>query len=118
MSTMQQSPLKYSPWGAVQTCDQIADGIYWVSTASHGGAYVDRALWLTMPEHIRETTFSDGGFFEEDCDFLLVFHYFEQRLRAFGDSFALRLLDSGKIIPALQQWHAERLPIVPESFVS
>lgn len=64
--------LTSSPWGAVQHITQIAEGIVSVSTASHGGIKVSDERLALMPENMRSTTYSGGGWFEEDCDWCLV----------------------------------------------
>ena len=33
----------HSPWGAVQTGEKLADGVFFVSTAGHGGIKPDRS---------------------------------------------------------------------------
>ena len=62
--------LSSSPWGAVKTQKQIAPGIVSVTTSSHGGIKVIPELWEKMK--VKETAFSRGGWFEEDCDWALV----------------------------------------------
>jgi len=62
---------RHSPWGEVQHVESIADGVYLVSTASHGG------VWLAPPLRERLAKVCAGlwtpftGTFEwleEDCD--------------------------------------------------
>jgi hypothetical protein len=67
MTTTIQVP-KSSPWGAVQSCEVLADGIFCVSTASHGGIKLDRDRNAKMPAYMRR----DGGWYEEDCEWALV----------------------------------------------
>lgn len=31
---------EYSPWGEIQWCETLAPGIFFISTASHGGILV------------------------------------------------------------------------------
>lgn len=59
-----------SPWGVVQDQKILADGIVWVSTPSHGGVWVSPDRLDKMP--IKQTAYSQGGWFEEDCDWALV----------------------------------------------
>lgn len=71
-----------SPWGKLQSCDKVADGIYWVTTASHGGVLVDSSLAAKLSSYARSTgkVCCSGGFlaFEEDCDWAIPF--FELKL--------------------------------------
>ena len=63
----------YSPWGHPQQTQQIADGIWSVSTAGHGGVYVAPELLAQMPDYLRAGTgYSSNGWFEEDCDWALA----------------------------------------------
>lgn len=59
---------KTSPWGKVQSCENIAEGIVFVSTAGHGGVKLDRGRNAKMPDYMR----NEGGWYEEDCEQLKV----------------------------------------------
>lgn len=62
-----------SPWGAVQTAMRVAAGIWFVSTASHGGYLLSTERRLAMPEHLKTVhTFAGHDWFEHDCDWCLV----------------------------------------------
>ncbi len=61
----------YSPWGSIQSGHKLCNGVYNVSTASHGG--------IMVSEDIAENSFSEAALncafryngyycFEEDCD--------------------------------------------------
>lgn len=60
-----------SPWGEVQNCTIIANGIYDVSTEGHGGIMVASGLapYILTGAALR-VGFQEGGYycFEEDCD--------------------------------------------------
>jgi len=61
---------KSSPWGIVQDEEVIADGIIYVSTASHGGIWVDRALLPRITDEMKDYAEYWSGssqWFEEDC---------------------------------------------------
>ena len=57
-----------SPWGGVQDGVRHAEGLYSVSTASHGGIKVDAILNETIPAVFR----ADEGWYEEDADLSLI----------------------------------------------
>ena len=59
---------KSSPWGRIQNAYTVADGIFLVSTAGHGGAKLDRKRNAQVPKPWR----SKGGWYEEDCDWAIV----------------------------------------------
>ena len=65
-----------SPWGAVQQANQIAPGIWSVTTASHGGLLLSEARSAAMPDALR----LPGDAYEEDCDWSLVYLAFESEL--------------------------------------
>ncbi len=61
---------KLSPWGAVQYCEEMNKGIYFVETAEHGGIMIklEYAKEILSPE-ARRCGFRENGYlnFEEDC---------------------------------------------------
>jgi len=64
----------HSPWGAVQTCKEIINGVFQVTTAGHGGIMVrQNATDFLSPEAIN-CGFREDGFhcYEEDCDAQVV----------------------------------------------
>lgn len=74
--------LTNSPWGAVQHITQLAEGIVMIDTASHGGIKVSDDLLAKMPEALRRTPYSGGGWFEEDCDWAFVAVCFPDAFKA------------------------------------
>ena len=66
-----------TPWGKAQTEADTAEGIKWVTTASHGGYYLSKErmaeLRQKLPTAPAGIAASDGGgWFEEDCDWCAV----------------------------------------------
>ena len=61
---------KLSPWGDVQHCEEMNEGIYFVETAGHGGIMIkaEYAKEILSPE-ARRCGFRENGYlnFEEDC---------------------------------------------------
>lgn len=82
--TNQQAP-KHSPWGRVQHATKIADGIYSVSTAGHGGIWLSRERAAIIPDYISAATFGGSGptWFEEDSDWALTVLVFEKEWQAY-----------------------------------
>lgn len=70
---MPESP-KNSPWGKVQSCEEMLPGIYKVSTAGHGGIMVRSDMASTLSPAARKCGFREGGYlnFEEDCQAAVV----------------------------------------------
>lgn len=80
----------YSPWGAIQHREQIAPGIWSVSTAGHGGIFIATELRPLAPAWlIADTNYSSGGWFEEDQDWALACAAFPSMFPARGCFFAL-----------------------------
>ncbi len=79
--------MKGSPWGAVQDETHVAEGIEFVSTASHGGMKLSPDRNQEVPEYMRIR----GGWYEEDLEVVLVITVFpkyfseEQRTAAERD---------------------------------
>jgi hypothetical protein len=82
MSTTQTSPTKggHSPWGPIQTCTFVADGITVVSTASHGGYYLAPEQNEKVPAPLRQA----NGWYEEDCEWAAVAFTFPDLFPAGG----------------------------------
>ena len=76
-----------TPWGPPQTVEVIAHGIFSVSTASHGGFYLDPDRNAEVPDYFKASTFNrlgDSGWYEEDCDWCIP-------ALVFPDEFAAKL---------------------------
>ena len=68
-----------SPWGPIEKVTEIATGIKFVSTLSHGGFHVSAERMTKMPDNLKDKrrfarhAERDGeGWFEEDCEVYLV----------------------------------------------
>ena len=62
-----------TPWGPSQSTERIADGVFWYSTASHGGFFLSQERRRAMPEPYRSAKpFAGAGWYEEDCDWAVV----------------------------------------------
>jgi hypothetical protein len=63
-----------SPWGTIQHIEPLADGVVFVSTASHGGAWLSEEAQARMPAAIKPM--HGRRWYEEDCEtcaVLLIF---------------------------------------------
>jgi hypothetical protein len=71
-------PIK-TPWGRAITREQVAPGVWVVTTASHGGYYLEPAARERIPLIFQRATFTrDPAFYEEDCDWAIVARYFPE----------------------------------------
>lgn len=63
-----------SPWGPIQNVMVIASGICAVTTAGHGGIWVDSDKLKEMPGALRvlQSKYAPKGWYEEDCDWAIV----------------------------------------------
>lgn len=57
-----------SPWGAVQDATELADGVWFVHTASHGGIHLSSQRNRRIPARFR----SAAGWYEEDCEWSIA----------------------------------------------
>ncbi len=64
-----------TPWDASQTVETLEPGFVLVTTASHGGTMVNKAVIHTLPSNILPAAIPYGEWFafEEDCAAALVF---------------------------------------------
>ncbi len=62
-----------TPWGPSQTSREIAPGIWFYSTASHGGYHLSLDRFATFRQFFPDyRLFAGDPWFEEDCDAALV----------------------------------------------
>ena len=61
----------YTPWGWTRDVEELAEGVWRVSTASHGGLKLSRERWDELPSAVRETILTPT-FAEEDCEESIV----------------------------------------------
>jgi hypothetical protein len=94
-------------WGAPQTRGEIAPGIVWISTASHGGIVLSDRRQAEIPAFMRVSE----GVYEEDCDWCIPVLIFQAEVRAGW----LGAFDNGDVEQALigaeetlRHWHPER----------
>lgn len=90
---------KQSPWGTIQYVYHVGHGIYFVSTAGHGGMYIPPRYNKLIPEYFRNA----GGWYEEDCDFaipcfILGAAYF------FHAPHTVRFILSGEAEKSVMEW--------------
>jgi len=57
-----------TPWGKADDVKQVAEGLYFVSTPSHGGFKLTPALNAKIPAKVR----AEGGWYEEDLAYFWV----------------------------------------------
>jgi hypothetical protein len=62
-----------SPWGMIDDVTSLGPEAVSVTTPSHGGIWVTPAALAKIPEPLRATTYSGGGWFEEDCDWSIPY---------------------------------------------
>ena len=98
---------KETPWGPHDSCEQIAEGLFHVTTPSHGGVYLHPILQIQMPSFLRETNFSRGGWFEEDCDWCIPYIVFEQEILKYGDDRSCEIIANGHHLKTFKGWHKE-----------
>lgn len=101
---------RYSPWGSIQSEHKLCDGVYNVSTASHGGIMVSK--------DIAEDIFSKAALncafrynlyycFEEDCDASIALRELLDKQLITG-FFNLGAEELSEIVNrSLQVWHSE-----------
>ena len=63
-----------SPWGEVQKCEVLTDGVFLVSTASHGGVLVRKNAADFLSPEARKIALNERNYlsFEEDCEEAIV----------------------------------------------
>ena len=57
----------HTPWGWMKDIEELADGVWRVTTPSHGGLKLSRERWDSLPSALRDAMFT-STFAEEDCE--------------------------------------------------
>ena len=57
----------YTPWGWTQDIEKLDEGVWRVTTPSHGGMKLSRERWEELPVEVRNTMLNKT-FAEEDCE--------------------------------------------------
>lgn len=100
---------KDTPWGLWQEMKEKAEGIVYVTTASHGGYWVSPERYKQMPEYLRTKSFAGEGWYEEDCDWCLV-------VLSFPDLFPTPY-ERYQAIVTLRGWHKARVQAFEDSAI-
>jgi len=77
-----------TPWGAPEEIKQIAPGIIWYETPSHGGFWLSPERNAQVPLRDRQESFCQNGmlgWYEEDCDAEIVRRTFPEILGRWGE---------------------------------
>ena len=101
-----------TPWGKAQEVEYVTPWLTFVSTAGHGGYKVDRSHNGVIPEYLRKK----GGWYEEDCDWSIVFSVLEDLIKKdcfdFACEYNKKLFDSKIHLETFRNWY----PIEYEMF--
>ena len=84
-----------SPWGNIVSCDEVAPGIYDITTPSHGGIYVSPELTDKIPPEIKPFA-GDRSWWEENTDWAVPALVFEDEFRAYFGDGADEILDEAR----------------------
>lgn len=95
-----QAPASDSPWGPIESTETIADGITFISTASHGGIRLSQWRHKIVLRAIPAwETFAGGRWYEEDCDWAVL-------ALIFPEKFPTKTKDARTMV----YWLAKKLP--------
>lgn len=97
MSTLKRVTRVSTPWGFSQSTDEIAPGITFYSTPSHGGFLLSNERREEMPSATRQfQTWAGANWYEEDFDAFLVVHSFPSYFPADDVTMARRVIGARK----------------------
>ncbi len=74
---------KMSPWGKVQNQKELAPGIIFCSTDSHGGIWIDQKHQRKLK--IKSKFLQSKTWWEEDIDFAVPFYFFKKEIKKYMD---------------------------------
>lgn len=65
--------MRDSPWGPVDSVEEVAHGVEFISTPGHGGYHLSEERQAEVVKRFPHfTTFVGGPWYEEDCDWAIV----------------------------------------------
>jgi len=105
-----------SPWGVIDSATPLGPDAVAVSTPSHGGIWVTAQALETIPEPLRVTAYSGGGWFEEDCDWCIP--YLALGLHAFEEPAERQDHVRAAARRTLETWHAAHAGLLEPSTAS
>ena len=68
-----------TPWGQADFPEELGDGIYSISTPSHGGIYMGADARRAIPAEVRKTFMNGGAWAEEDCEMYIALALLEAK---------------------------------------
>ena len=93
-----------TPWGPIQHKEKLADGIYDIETAGHGGIWIAPGLRHHIPKC--KNFLDSTAWWEEDCDWSIPFYVFADRIKPNMDKERFDfMLDAAK--KTIAYWHPE-----------
>jgi hypothetical protein len=92
----------HSPWGPIQDVTYLGPDAVNIGTASHGGIWVQPEALERIPAAFRETPYSPGCWFEEDCDWAIPYCF----LQLWRYDVAIRP-NRANALKTLQEWQPE-----------
>ncbi len=95
------NPAAWMYWGTPDQCEELAAGIYQVSTPEHGGWLIDAAHNAKVPPELR----NECGAYEEDCNWAIPAVLFKAELKPD------RLRDAGSRM-TLTAWHPDHAKLI------
>ena len=90
-----------SPWGPIQTAEQLHPGIWHVTTANHGGFLLSDERQASMPPSLKR----DDSIYEEDIDYALVMLAFADEFAAKGPTDTLMVRNAHDTV---RNWYPDR----------
>lgn len=106
----------HSLWGAADNVERIADGIHWVSTASHGGVVLSPSRVAKIPDAILPFR-KDRTYWEEDSDYAVPMLLFCDDFKAWMETghTAKWKTEFWHAVASLQMFHPEWLYLIAEA---
>ena len=98
-----------SPWGAIQDVSTILPGMWWVSTASHGGIKLSLERQQQIPATLRRPGRDSGkSWYEEDCEWAVPYCVFEDELKEAGRGIDAKLWKDEMHRKTLRTWYPDQ----------
>jgi len=99
-----------SPWGEIQHCEKLIEGVFLVSTAGHGGVMVHKNVSSFLSPEAQELALNNLNYlcYEEDCDEAIVIReLLDKKMWILPDRISDKAGYEEVINHSLVKWHPE-----------
>lgn len=108
-----------TPWGPAQTGYKLANGVWWFSTAGHGGLMVSRAMAqakLSGAARKMGEVWSGAFWYEEDVQYAVAFYEVPEWMHSMAQSGGGGVLSAEKLEQTIRHWEPKYFELKEQGY--